>query len=106
MGAAAVRGANVVVVTDDNPRTEDPAAIRAEVLAGALAEVRAGGTDAEVVDGGDRRSAIALALRAAGAGDVVAVLGKGHEPGQEIDGQIHPFSDVDVLRQTWQEVTA
>jgi UDP-N-acetylmuramoyl-L-alanyl-D-glutamate--2,6-diaminopimelate ligase len=36
---------------------------------------------------------------------VVAVLGKGHEPGQEIDGQIHPFSDVDVLRQTWQEVT-
>jgi len=104
MGAAAVRGSNVVVVTDDNPRTEDPAAIRAEVLAGALDEVRSGGTEAEVVDGGDRRSAIALALRAAGAGDVVAVLGKGHEPGQEIDGQIHPFSDVDVLLQTWQEV--
>ena len=69
----------------------------------ALAEVRAGGADAEVVDGGGRRRHRA-ALRAAGAGDVVAVLGKGHEPGQEIDGQIHPFSDVDVLLQTWQEV--
>ncbi len=106
MGAAAVRGADVVVVTDDNPRTEDPAAIRAEVLAGALAEIRSGGADAQVVDGGDRRSAIAFALRTAGAGDVVAVLGKGHEPGQEIGGRIHPFSDVDVLRQTWQEVGA
>jgi UDP-N-acetylmuramoyl-L-alanyl-D-glutamate--2,6-diaminopimelate ligase len=106
MGAAAVRGANVVVVTDDNPRSEDPAAIRAEVLGGALEEVRAGAADAEVVDGGDRRSAIALALRSAGAGDVVAVLGKGHEPGQEIGGRIHPFSDVDVLRQTWQDVSA
>src|SRR4029077_20798204 len=90
---------DVVVVTDDNPRTEDPAAIRAEVLAGALAEVRGRGADAEVVDGGDRRSAIALALRSAAAGDVVAVLGKGHEPGQDIGGHVHPFSDADVLRQ-------
>ncbi len=106
MGAAAARGADVVVVTDDNPRTEDPAAIRAEVLAGALAEVRGRGADAEVVDGGDRRSAIALALRSAAAGDVVAVLGKGHEPGQDIGGQVHPFSDADVLRQAWQEVSA
>ena len=59
MGAAAARHADLVVVTDDNPRSEDPAAIRAEVLAGARAARAAG---REVVDGGDRRSAIRLAL--------------------------------------------
>jgi len=98
MGAAAARGADVVVVTDDNPRSEAPEAVRAAVLAGA----RAAGS-AEVVDGGDRRTAIARALALAGGGDWVAVLGKGHETGQEIGGRTSPFDDVTVVRELWQE---
>jgi UDP-N-acetylmuramoyl-L-alanyl-D-glutamate--2,6-diaminopimelate ligase len=89
MGAAAARGADLVIVTDDNPRTEDPAAIRAEVLRGAR-EARAG---AEVVEVAGRRAAIGEAVRRAAPGDVVALLGKGHERGQEIDGEVHPFDD-------------
>ena len=94
------------MVTDDNPRTEDPAAIRAEVLAGAREYRSAEGLEVEIVDGGDRRSAIRLALRAADPGDVVAVLGKGHESGQEIGGRVLPFVDVQVIRETWQELAA
>jgi UDP-N-acetylmuramoyl-L-alanyl-D-glutamate--2,6-diaminopimelate ligase len=105
MGAAAA-AADLVVVTDDNPRSEEPEAIRAEVLAGARAEVAAGRSRAEVVDGGDRRSAIRLALAAAGPGDVVAVLGKGHESGQEIGGRLLPFDDVAVVEQEWAELAA
>lgn len=93
MGRAAAQASDLVVVTDDNPRSEEPAAIRAAVLAGAL------GHGAEAVDGGDRRSAIALALRSARAGDWVAVLGKGHETGQDIGGVISPFDDVAVVRE-------
>jgi UDP-N-acetylmuramoyl-L-alanyl-D-glutamate--2,6-diaminopimelate ligase len=98
MGKAAAWSADVVVVTDDNPRTEDPAAIRAEVLAGARS---AQGRDVRVVDGGDRRSAIATALALAGPEDAVLVLGKGHERGQEIAGVVHPFADADVVREAW-----
>jgi UDP-N-acetylmuramoyl-L-alanyl-D-glutamate--2,6-diaminopimelate ligase len=83
MGRAAAEGADLVIVTDDNPRTEDPARIRAEVLAGA--------PDAVEVPG--RRAAIDEAVRLAEAGDVVALLGKGHERGQEVDGVVHPFDD-------------
>ena len=93
MGAIAARLADVLVVTDDNPRTEEPAAIRAEMLAGA----RDGAAD--VVEVGDRREAIAEALRRARPGDVVLVAGKGHETGQEIDGVVHPFDDRDVVRE-------
>ncbi|HEU4425361.1 MAG TPA: UDP-N-acetylmuramoyl-L-alanyl-D-glutamate--2,6-diaminopimelate ligase [Pilimelia sp.] len=93
MGKAAAAGADLVVVTDDNPRTEDPAAIRAEVLAGARAV--AGG--AEVVEVPGRREAVDEAVRRAGPGDVIALLGKGHERGQEIGGQTFPFDDRDVL---------
>ncbi|MFT4218532.1 MAG: UDP-N-acetylmuramoyl-L-alanyl-D-glutamate--2,6-diaminopimelate ligase [Micropruina sp.] len=99
MGAAAAANAELVVVTDDNPRSEQPAAIRTAVLAGARA---AGGT--EVVDGGDRRSAIALALRRAHSTGWVAVLGKGHETGQDVGGVISPFDDVAVLREEWQRL--
>jgi UDP-N-acetylmuramoyl-L-alanyl-D-glutamate--2,6-diaminopimelate ligase len=99
MGEAAARAAAVVVVTDDNPRSEDPAAIRAEVLAGARAVARTAG--AEVLDGGDRRTAIRTALALAGPEDVVAVLGKGHETGQEVAGQVLPFRDADVAREEW-----
>ncbi|TDC79042.1 UDP-N-acetylmuramoyl-L-alanyl-D-glutamate--2,6-diaminopimelate ligase [Micromonospora sp. KC606] len=89
MGAAAAEGADVVVVTDDNPRTEDPATIRAEVLAGAYAA----GTPARIIEVPGRRAAIDEAVRLAEPGDVVAVLGKGHERGQEIAGEVHPFDD-------------
>ncbi|KWV34244.1 UDP-N-acetylmuramoyl-L-alanyl-D-glutamate--2,6-diaminopimelate ligase [Micromonospora rifamycinica] len=89
MGAAAARGADVVLVTDDNPRTEDPAAIRAEVLAGAY-RADAG---ARIVEVPGRREAIAEAVRLAEPGDVVALLGKGHERGQEIAGEVYPFDD-------------
>jgi UDP-N-acetylmuramoyl-L-alanyl-D-glutamate--2,6-diaminopimelate ligase len=88
MGEAAARGSDLVLVTDDNPRSEDPAAIRAEVLQGAVA---AGA--ARVVEVAGRRQAIAEAVRLAEAGDVVAVLGKGHERGQEVAGIISPFDD-------------
>lgn len=92
MGAAAARGADVVIVTDDNPRSEPPEAIRGAVLEGAR-----GAAGAQVVDGGDRRSAIALALSLAAPGDWVAILGKGHEKTQEIAGVHHPFDDVAVV---------
>jgi len=86
MGAAAAEGADLVLVTDDNPRTEDPAAIRAQVRAGAVGP-------AEVAEVPGRRAAIDEAVRRAAPGDVVAVLGKGHERGQEVAGVIHPFDD-------------
>jgi UDP-N-acetylmuramoyl-L-alanyl-D-glutamate--2,6-diaminopimelate ligase len=87
MGRAAAQGSDLLIITDDNPRTEDPAAIRADVAAGA-AQV---GRPALIVDG--RRTAIAKAVQAAHPGDVIAVLGKGHESGQEIHGEILPFDD-------------
>ena len=89
MGGAAAEGADVVLVTDDNPRTEDPSAIRAEVLAGAYAA----GAPARIIEVDGRRAAIAEAVRLAEPGDVVAVLGKGHERGQEVAGEVHPFDD-------------
>jgi len=104
MGAAAAREAEVVIVTDDNPRTELPEAIRAQVMSGAQQERDREGLRVEVVDGGDRRSAIRLALQHAAAGDVIAVLGKGHEVGQEINGRQIPFSDVDVVIDEWGRV--
>jgi UDP-N-acetylmuramoyl-L-alanyl-D-glutamate--2,6-diaminopimelate ligase len=98
MGAAAAHGARVVVVTDDNPRSEDPAAIRAAVLQGA----RAAGTAARLIETADRRDAIrravAEAMELGGRGVVVAVVGKGHETGQEIAGVVHPFDDRVELR--------
>jgi UDP-N-acetylmuramoyl-L-alanyl-D-glutamate--2,6-diaminopimelate ligase len=101
MGESAARHADVVIATDDNPRSEDPAAIRAQLLSGAHAAVRRDGLATEVIDGGDRRSAINLALRLAAPGDVVAILGKGHEIGQEIAGTIQPFSDPVVAAEEW-----
>lgn len=91
MGQAAARDADILIVTDDNPRTENPAAIRAAVLEGAEA-----GT-ATVLEVGGRRAAIAKAVELARTGDTVVIAGKGHERGQEIDGIVHPFDDRDVL---------
>ena len=90
MGEIAARLADVLIVTDDNPRTEDPAAIRREVLAGADGP-------GESLEVGDRRAAIRRALALATAGDIVLVAGKGHETGQEIAGVVHPFDDRAVV---------
>lgn len=88
MGAAAVAGADVLWVTDDNPRSENPAAIRAAILAAAPG----------AVDAGEREAAIGRALNALKPGDVLAVAGKGHESGQTIAGITTPFDDVEVVR--------
>jgi len=91
MGAVAERFAERIVVTSDNPRSEDPAQIADEVLSGisGLAKVTV-----EL----DRRRAIAEAIAAASPGDVVVVAGKGHERYQEIAGERLPFSDQDEVR--------
>jgi UDP-N-acetylmuramoyl-L-alanyl-D-glutamate--2,6-diaminopimelate ligase len=96
MGAAAARGSDLLVVTDDNPRSEDPAAIRAAMLAGALAVPAA--QRGEVIEVGDRRAAVVTAVGRARAGDTVVVAGKGHEQGQHVDGRVLPFDDRAVLR--------
>lgn len=93
MGAAAVQGADVVIVTDDNPRGEDASAIRAAILAGA--------PGAREVP--DRRSAIHAAIAEAKAGDIVVIAGKGHEQGQIVgrgaEERILPFDDATVARE-------
>ena len=94
MGRAACAGSDVVIVTDDNPRGEDPAAIRAAVLAGC------GGNAREI---GDRRAAITAAIAMASTGDIVLIAGKGHEQGQIIGrgdaARVLPFDDVQVARE-------
>lgn len=84
MGEIAARLADVAIVTDDNPRSETPAAIRAEVIAGTTG----------LRDIGDRRAAIRAAAAILGEGDILVVAGKGHEQGQTIGDTIHPFDDV------------
>ncbi|HWA63109.1 MAG TPA: cyanophycin synthetase, partial [Caulobacteraceae bacterium] len=84
MGAIAADLADVAIVTDDNPRSEDPAAIRAEIMAGTVG----------LKEIGDRRAAIRAAAAMLEAGDVLVVAGKGHEQGQTIAGVVHPFDDV------------
>jgi UDP-N-acetylmuramoyl-L-alanyl-D-glutamate--2,6-diaminopimelate ligase len=92
MGRIAAELADLVVVTDDNPRNEAPESIRAAIVAGAS---RAGG--AEVIEIGDRRAAIRHAVAWARAGDVVVIAGKGHEKGQTVGGRTRPFDDRDEL---------
>jgi UDP-N-acetylmuramyl tripeptide synthase len=92
MGRIAAALADDVVVTSDNPRSENPDAIIAEILAGIPA-----GTNAAAL--ADRRAAIAEALRRARPGDVVLVAGKGHETEQVIAGVAHPFDDRAALRE-------
>ncbi|MFC9999888.1 Mur ligase family protein [Nocardia sp. NPDC127526] len=95
MGAAGARGADLLIITDDNPRGEDPAAIRAAVRAGA--DQVPPGERGEVREVGDRAAAIEAAVDWARPGDVVLVAGKGHETGQEIAGVKHRFDDREVL---------
>lgn len=88
MGAISAARADVTIVTDDNPRTEEPAAIRAEILAAAPSATEVG----------DRAEAIRTAVRLMQPGDVVLVAGKGHETGQIVGQTVIPFSDHDCLR--------
>jgi UDP-N-acetylmuramoyl-L-alanyl-D-glutamate--2,6-diaminopimelate ligase len=96
MGAAAARLADVAVLTSDNPRSEDPAAIAAAMIDGAKGVVSS--QRAEIVVELDRAAAIAIAVNAARPGDVVVVAGKGHEQGQEVAGAVYPFDDRTVVR--------
>ena len=88
MGGIAARLADTAIVTDDNPRTEDAASIRAAILAACPGAIEIG----------DRGAAIAAALSHLAPGDVLAVAGKGHEQGQTIGTTVHPFDDVDTVR--------
>jgi UDP-N-acetylmuramoyl-L-alanyl-D-glutamate--2,6-diaminopimelate ligase len=101
MGAAAAAGSDVLVVTDDNPRSEDPAAIRAAMLAGVRELPEEGRAEVHEVAG--RRNALAAAVGLARPGDTLLVAGKGHETGQEVAGTVHPFDDRDVLREVLAE---
>lgn len=96
MGGTAARLADVLVITDDNPRSEDPAAIRHAIREGAVQVAPA--ERAEIHEVGDRGEAVTVAVGMAEAGDVVLVLGKGHEQGQEAAGVVTPFDDAEVLR--------
>ena len=89
MGAVAARLSDVVIVTDDNPRGEDPATIRSAIMAGAPGATEVGG----------RREAIAEAIRIARAGDIILVAGKGHETGQIVGDRVLPFDDALVARE-------
>jgi len=89
MGRAAALGADAVIVTDDNPRSEDPAEIRRQVLAGAP----------KAKEIGDRREAIASAVAMLGDGDVLLIAGKGHETGQIVGGVTLPFDDGATARE-------
>ncbi|MEL6337938.1 MAG: UDP-N-acetylmuramoyl-L-alanyl-D-glutamate--2,6-diaminopimelate ligase, partial [Pseudomonadota bacterium] len=89
MGRAAAEGADLVIVTDDNPRSEDPATIRAAVREGAP----------KAIEIGDRAEAILAGVDALeGPGDLLLIAGKGHEPGQEVAGEILPFDDAEQAR--------
>ena len=89
MGAVASRLSDVVIVTDDNPRSEDPAIIRSAIMAGASGATEVPG----------RREAIAEAIRIARSGDIVLVAGKGHETGQIVGDRVLPFDDALVARE-------
>jgi len=94
MGAAAVRLADVAIFTSDNPRSEDPLGILAEMLHGVLGVPQ--GERARLIIEPDRAAAIDLAAGMAGKGDVLLVAGKGHETGQYIGGAVLPFDDIEV----------
>jgi len=88
MGAIVAAQADIAIVTDDNPRSEDPAVIRAAILAACPAGIEIG----------DRALAIETGLSLLGAGDVLVIAGKGHEQGQTIAGVVHPFDDATIAR--------
>jgi UDP-N-acetylmuramoyl-L-alanyl-D-glutamate--2,6-diaminopimelate ligase len=90
MGCAAAGAADRVFVTDDNPRSEDPAEIRRAILAAAP----------DAVEIGDRRRAIETAIAEIGPGDLLVIAGKGHETGQIVGAATFPFDDAEIARET------
>ncbi len=90
MGKALAAGADFAIFTSDNPRSEEPMSILNEMTSGLASELE---KNEKVIIEEDRRGAIAIAVSEAQPGDVVVVLGKGHETGQEINGEKHPFDD-------------
>jgi UDP-N-acetylmuramoyl-L-alanyl-D-glutamate--2,6-diaminopimelate ligase len=98
MGEIAARGADVAIVTDDNPRSEEPGAIRAEIIAGAR-----GAGPAKIIEIADRGEAISRAVADLCAGDALVVAGKGHETGQIVGNRILPFSDHEAVVKALQE---
>src|SRR5690606_26021463 len=96
MGEIATRLADVVFVTDDNPRSEEPAAIRAAIMAAAPGAIEIG----------DRRAAIREAVSILHAGDTLIVAGKGHEEGQTVGEVTLPFSDHEEVRAALRELAA
>ena len=102
MGEVAAGGADVVIITDDNPRAEEPSQIRAAIMEGAR---RVPAADRAVLhEDGDRRVAIERAVHLARPDDCVLVLGKGHEQGQEVAGVTTPFDDRLVVREALEEL--
>lgn len=97
MGKIAVEFAERAIVTDDNPRTEDAATIRREVMTG---------TDGKAREIGDRRTAIQTAIHELGAGDILVIAGKGHEQGQIVGKEVIPFDDATVAREALAEIAA
>ena len=95
MGAAGARRADVVIVTDDNPRTEDAQQIRAQVLAGCPGALEIG----------DRAKAINRAVASLAPNDLLMIAGKGHESGQTIGEDVTPFVDADVARAAVTRIT-
>ena len=102
MGAAAANRADFVVVTDDNPRTEDPAPIRQAVMAGAIEAAEKAGRDVEIREIASRAEAIDEVVNWATSGDAVIVVGKGHEVGQLIGETLHHFDDREELARALQ----
>lgn len=102
MGAAAANRADFVVVTDDNPRTEDPAPIRQAVMAGAIEAAEKAGRDVEIREIASRAEAIDEVVNWATSGDAVIVVGKGHEVGQLIGETMHHFDDREELARALQ----
>jgi len=96
MGAVAAAKADRVIVTDDNPRTEDPAAIRAAILAAVPGAIEIG----------DRREAIRTAIAELRSGDVLLIAGKGHESGQIFGDRVVPFSDHEAVAAALKELAA
>ncbi|MGK2878121.1 MAG: UDP-N-acetylmuramoyl-L-alanyl-D-glutamate--2,6-diaminopimelate ligase [Solirubrobacterales bacterium] len=104
MGAAAAEASDIVLVTSDNPRSEEPSSIIDDVLEGARPAAEASG--ARIEDEVDRRAAIERAVAEAQTGDIVFVFGKGHEQGQEFaDGRKIPFDDATVVRESLARLT-
>jgi UDP-N-acetylmuramoyl-L-alanyl-D-glutamate--2,6-diaminopimelate ligase len=97
MGRVAAAGADVAIVTSDNPRSEDPLAIVAEIVAG---------DEERFVVEPDRRAAVRRGVELAAAGDILVIAGKGHEQGQDVGGEVLPFDDRDVARAALRELLA